>query len=81
MSVLGEKNHHIIKIDMNLIRNIDKDRLKRHMVEALFSAGSKSGMKVIAEGVETIEEYKTLRDLGIELMQGFLFAKPEPDPV
>jgi len=62
-------------------RNIDKDRLKRHMVEALFSAGSKSGVKVIAEGVETIEEYKTLRDMGIELMQGFLFAKPEPDPV
>lgn len=78
---LTELKPDIIKIDMNLIRNIDKDRLKRYMVEALFSAGSKSGAKVIAEGVETIEEYKTLRHLGVELMQGFLFAKPEPDPV
>ncbi|KAF2957827.1 hypothetical protein AS159_05340 [Thermotoga sp. Ku-13t] len=78
---LTELKPDIIKIDMNLIRDVDKNRLKRYMVEALFSAGSKSGAKVIAEGVETIEEYKTLRHLGVELMQGFLFAKPEPDPV
>lgn len=72
---------NMIKIDMKLVRDIEKDRLKRHMVEALAQAAKKSHMQVIAEGVETIEEYKTLRALGIDLMQGYLFAKPCPEPI
>ncbi|PLV56062.1 EAL domain-containing protein [Thermotoga sp. SG1] len=65
---LAELRPDIIKIDMSLIGNVHKDWLKRHMIEALFSAASKSGIQVIAEGVETTEEYETLQKIGIELM-------------
>ncbi|GAB4317775.1 EAL domain-containing protein [Pseudothermotoga elfii] len=71
----------IIKIDMGLVRDIQKDRLKRYMVEALVSMAKKSDIQVIAEGVETKEECKTLFALGVDLMQGYLFAKPGPEPL
>jgi len=42
---------------------------------------SSHGIEIIAEGVERIEEAKTLYKLGVRLMRGFLFAKPYPEPV
>lgn len=65
-----------VKLDMGIVRGITDDsraaRLVRHVRE--FCDGE--GILTIAEGVETLEEFQTLRGLGIELMQGYLFAKP-----
>lgn len=65
-----------VKLDMGIVRGITHDsraaRLVRHIRE--FCDGE--GIRTIAEGVETVEEYRTLLGLGLDLMQGYLFAKP-----
>ncbi|MBN1898218.1 MAG: EAL domain-containing protein [Spirochaetes bacterium] len=67
-----------IKIDISLIRNIDKDPLKQELVRALTQLGNSINARVIAEGIETKSELKTLLKLGIVIGQGFIFAKPAP---
>ena len=68
----------IAKIDMSLIRDIHTAPLKRDIVSALVDMARRAGIVVVAEGVETNEERMTLLDLGIDLLQGYLFAKPGP---
>lgn len=66
----------IVKLDMALIRDIDKNRERRIIVKGITQVCNDLGIKVIGEGVETREELSFLRDLGIELFQGYYFAKP-----
>ena len=66
----------VLKIDMVLTRGIDQDPVRRAIVEGIVLVSSRLEITVVAEGIETIEERDTLLGLGIELMQGFLFAKP-----
>jgi EAL domain-containing protein (putative c-di-GMP-specific phosphodiesterase class I) len=61
---------------MALTRSIDSDRVRRALVFAILGACRELSIKVIAEGVETIEECMTLMDEGVSLFQGYLFAKP-----
>lgn len=68
----------IIKFDISLTRDIDTDPLRIAMVSALTEYGRRTGTIVVAEGVETIEEETTLRDLGVDKAQGYLFSKPKP---
>lgn len=64
------------KIDRFFIDGIDKDRRRRAVVQALVSVGREMETRIIAEGVERPEELAVLRDLGVELAQGWLFGKP-----
>jgi EAL domain-containing protein (putative c-di-GMP-specific phosphodiesterase class I) len=66
-----------IKLDMALVRNIDQSTVKQKLVGSLVSLSNAMGHSIIAEGVETPEECETLLGLGCDLLQGFLFAKPE----
>ena len=67
-----------IKIDMQIVRDIDKDNIKRLLVESMVQFCNKSGIYLIAEGIETREELKTLIDLGVHLGQGYYLSKPMP---
>jgi EAL domain-containing protein (putative c-di-GMP-specific phosphodiesterase class I) len=60
------------------VRDIDKSSIKRSLLESLRQLADKIRARVIAEGIEREEEMETLRGLGIELGQGFLFHRPEP---
>ncbi|MCQ2749217.1 MAG: EAL domain-containing protein [Clostridia bacterium] len=71
----------IVKIDMGLIRNIDKDSRKFQIVENLTKYALNNGVKTLAEGVETPEELKIVKDLHIDYVQGFIFARPEKNPI
>ena len=66
-----------LKFDLLMVRDIDTSFVKREMLKAILSLAEKVKANVIAEGVETQEELKTLLDLGITYGQGFLFARPE----
>ncbi len=66
-----------IKIDMDLVRDIDKDTIKKSVVAATVSFCRESGIKVIAEGIETFDELKTLVRLGVDYGQGYFLAKPD----
>ncbi|VTU25003.1 Blue light- and temperature-regulated antirepressor YcgF [Variovorax sp. PBL-H6] len=66
----------VVKIDMHLVRNIHIDRVRRTIVKGLVATCGELDIKVIAEGVETPEEVHVLRELGIDLFQGYYFARP-----
>ncbi|HEX7501537.1 MAG TPA: EAL domain-containing response regulator [Polyangia bacterium] len=71
-----------VKLDMSLIRGIERAPTKRRMVHALASLCRELGTPLVAEGVETQAELDILIDLGADWLQGFLFARPDrPFPV
>lgn len=76
LNLLAEFQPHVIKLDMALTRNIHEDRVRRAIVFAILTACSELGVRVIAEGIESLEECLTLADQGVELFQGYYFAKP-----
>jgi EAL domain-containing protein (putative c-di-GMP-specific phosphodiesterase class I)/DNA-binding NarL/FixJ family response regulator len=67
----------IVKLDMSLIRNIDVDRRKQRIVEAMVRLCGDLAMQVVAEGVEQPSERDVLVGLGCDLLQGYLFARPD----
>ena len=73
-------NPNYIKADMNIIRNVDKDEKRQMVFNNLISYSRSRGIKVIAEGVETIEELLYVKEHGADLVQGYLLGKPEPNP-
>lgn len=66
----------VIKLDMSLTRNVDKDVVRRSLAAALVRFGSEINAKIVAEGIETKGELAALKDLGVPLMQGYLLGKP-----
>ena len=76
MKLLSDFQPDIIKIDMDLIRNVDTNRARQAIVRSLVSLCKDMNIQVVAEGIETLGERDFLRDAGIHLMQGYLFAKP-----
>ena len=65
------------KLDISLVKGIDADQLRQALVAGLVYF-AQSGCHLIAEGVESGGEAATLKRLGVELAQGFLFGRPEP---
>ena len=76
LNLLAEFQPDIIKLDMALIRDIHLHPVKLSIVRKMFELNCELGITTLAEGVETIEELKVLRELGINLFQGYYFAKP-----
>ena len=76
LNLLADWQPDIIKLDMSLTRNVNSDRVRRALVFGIISICKELGIKVIAEGIETIEECLTLVDEGVTLFQGYLFAHP-----
>ena len=69
----------VAKLDMSLIRGIDKSARKASIVRSMISVCTKElGTSVVCEGVETEAERDTLCHLGADLLQGYLFAQPGP---
>ncbi|CUH37165.1 Blue light-and temperature-regulated antirepressor YcgF [Jannaschia seosinensis] len=66
----------VVKLDMHLVRNIDTCETRRSILKHTVPMLNDLGVTIIAEGIETLGEYEALRTLGIDLMQGYLFAKP-----
>lgn len=76
LNLLAEMQTNIIKLDMALIKNIDNDKVRQAIIRAILQVCDELEIRVIAEGVETREELITLQAFGIELFQGFYFARP-----
>lgn len=65
----------LIKLDMSLVRDIDKDSRRRALASALIAFARETGCSIVAEGVETAEELATLRTLGADKAQGNLLSR------
>lgn len=66
----------IVKLDMTLVRNVHQSPTRQKLIRSMTSLCKDMGMLVVGEGVETIEERETLIDLGCDLLQGYLLARP-----
>ncbi len=81
LQVLAEVHPEWLKIDLSLVRGVDHDEVRRHLVESIVMLANKIGVKLVAEGIETPQELATLKELGVRYGQGFLFQRPaEPFP-
>ncbi|WP_456085513.1 EAL domain-containing protein [Microvirga roseola] len=76
LNLLAGFQPDIIKIDMELIRGIAGSAARRAIVSGIMVMARALDVTVIAEGIETPEELSVLREAGIELFQGYLFARP-----
>jgi EAL domain-containing protein (putative c-di-GMP-specific phosphodiesterase class I) len=76
LNLLAEFQTDLVKLDMELVRNIDSNPPRQSIVRGILQTAGEMDIRVIAEGVETNAELACLRDLGVGLFQGFLFAKP-----
>lgn len=76
LGALATLEPEVVKLDMSLVRDIERHPTKRRVVGAIATLCRELGSKVVAEGVETVAERTVLVDLGIDLLQGYLFAKP-----
>lgn len=81
LNLLAELKPDFMKIDLYLIRDVDKDAYKQRIVAKLLEAAQQLGIRSVAEGVESFEEYEWLREHGADLVQGYLFAKPACPPL
>lgn len=77
LNLLADFQPDIVKLDMALIRAIDQSRPRRAIVAGVVAMCRQLDIEVIAEGIETADEARCLADLGIALMQGYWFARPQ----
>jgi EAL domain-containing protein (putative c-di-GMP-specific phosphodiesterase class I) len=68
----------VVKVDRSFVRGMAADSTDRELVAAVVGMGRALKLIVVAEGIETPEQADALRELGCEIGQGFLFAKPLP---
>ncbi|TVP67086.1 MAG: EAL domain-containing protein [Leptolyngbya sp. LCM1.Bin17] len=76
LNFLAEIQTDMIKLDMALIRNIEQDKIRQAIIKGILQVCKELSTTVIAEGIETYEELSVLQSFGIELFQGYYFAKP-----
>lgn len=65
-----------VKVDRAIVRECDKDKMRRGVLAALVGLSHEMGIKLVAEGVESIDEALVLHDLGVRFAQGFYYARP-----
>ena len=76
LSYLREYPFDTLKIDRSFVRDITDDKADRELVNATVVMAHALGLKVVAEGVETKEQFEYLASLGCELVQGYYFCEP-----
>jgi diguanylate cyclase (GGDEF)-like protein len=68
----------LIKLDRSLVTDVDSDPAKQALVDSFVRFGRRTGAQVVAEGIETEEEMRTLADLDVSYGQGYFLSKPAP---
>ena len=76
LSYLRQLPAEELKIDASFVKDVDSSADARAVIDAVVKLAHALGLKVVAEGVETMRQHKILVDLGCDELQGYLFAKP-----
>lgn len=76
LNLLADFQPDIIKLDMDLIRHIDRSPSRQAIARGVIRMIEELDIVLIAEGVETADEMKCLQQLGVPLLQGYLFSRP-----
>jgi len=81
LTSLTQLDPQIVKLDMTLVRGIASGEPRQAIVRSMTQLCASMGMQLIAEGVETRAEESALREAGVEIMQGYLFGRPQREIV
>lgn len=76
LNLLADFQTDIIKLDMGLVRDIHQDKTRQSIVKHCLAIFSDLNITPLAEGIEKREEFIWLMEAGVDLMQGYFFAKP-----
>lgn len=79
LNVISELPFDVLKIDMVFMKKIDDHPMNKDIVKMILSLCKKMGATSVAEGVETEEHYKFLKESGCDVIQGYYFSKPLPE--
>ncbi|MBV8680371.1 MAG: GGDEF domain-containing protein [Aquitalea sp.] len=76
----SELRPDFVKLDKHFVQQLHLDPLKEQFVRSMVDIARQSGAMLIAEGIETVAELRTLQRLGVRYGQGYLLARPNPVP-
>ena len=68
----------VVKIDRHIVNELRNDALRRSVVKFIVALCREHNILSIAEGIETLEDFKAVKELGVDAGQGYFFCKPEP---
>ncbi|HWS28556.1 MAG TPA: GGDEF domain-containing protein [Clostridia bacterium] len=77
LNLISDLHPHFLKLDMQLIRGIDRDTVKQALVRSMQEFAKITGTFLIAEGIETLAELETLIHIGVHYGQGFYIKRPD----
>ena len=80
LSSIVQLHPDVVKLDMSLIRGVDPSRRSKKLIASLVGVCRELGILVVAEGIETAAERDALVRAGCDLLQGYLFARPQREP-
>ena len=78
---LLELKPKFVKVDISIVRDVDKDVNKQQVISNIVNYGHKRDRLIIAEGLETVEELEKVLKLGVDLLQGYYLARPAETPL
>jgi EAL domain-containing protein (putative c-di-GMP-specific phosphodiesterase class I) len=76
LDLLSDLPVDVIKLDVALTHHLNERTVARAIVKSMVTLSETIGIQLIVEGVERVETYNVLRELGVSLMQGYLLARP-----
>jgi len=77
LRIWSEVRPDFVKIDRHFVSDIHLHEDKKAFMETMLTLAKSTGTRLVAEGVETEEELEVLKEIGVDLVQGYLFKKPE----
>ncbi|MCR5746583.1 MAG: EAL domain-containing protein [Lachnospiraceae bacterium] len=78
LNMLANLPIDVLKMDMKFMKGVTEDEKSRRMVQIILEIADFLRVPVVAEGVETEEQYKLLKEMGCQYIQGYYFSKPLP---
>lgn len=80
LNLISDVQPHFIKLDMQLIRGVDKDLTRQALIKSMQEFAALTNTRIIAEGIETEEELATLISFDVPYGQGYFLRRPDPIP-
>jgi EAL domain-containing protein (putative c-di-GMP-specific phosphodiesterase class I) len=81
LSLMADLDPDLIKIDRGVVERADRSEGHAEVCRAIVGFARSRGRRVLAEGIETASQRDFMRSLGVDLMQGYFFGRPAPEPV
>lgn len=78
LNILQNYKFELIKLDMKFLRQFNKNKMSKLIIQSVLTLAANAGIETVAEGVETEEQVAFLREGGCTKLQGYFYSKPVP---